>query len=70
MKEIAILLAALLVLVTLVTFVYTAPARIRCHTRWADAGVKVDYSITSGCRLSEDDGKTWIPSDHWRRGLP
>lgn len=48
-------------------FIATCGSRIECSAQWGDSGVQHRYSAFGGCQLSEDQGKTWIPSDRYRK---
>jgi hypothetical protein len=39
---------------------------MKCAASWKDSGFPSEYTFFGGCRISEDGGKTWIPSDRWR----
>ena len=37
-----------------------------CRARWKDSGMQVQWGVMSGCRVSRDEGKTWIPEERYR----
>jgi hypothetical protein len=53
--------------VTLVGGATWAWSSYSCHAKWRDSGMPVDFGLMSGCRISEDGGKTWIPEERWRQ---
>lgn len=40
--------------------------RRECRAKWNNSGYKVQYDFWSGCTVSADDGKTYIPSENYR----
>lgn len=62
----AVLLGALLFL-AVVIWLGTLADRIGCHARWMRSGFDADYGILTGCRVSVDYGKTWIPEANYRK---
>lgn len=37
----------------------------RCHAKWDQSGMNVEYALFSGCRVQQSDGR-WIPAENYR----
>ena len=60
------LMIVLTVLGVLAAIIVPQYAGYPCHRRWDESGMKVKWEFMSGCKLSKDGGKTWVPANVYR----
>ena len=57
-----------LVIAAIIALVFISPLMgFPCRMQWAESGLPYKFGILSGCKISTDGGKTWIPDSKYRK---
>lgn len=61
------LIIVLMIISVLACTILPTTAGFPCRQQWNESGLLWKYSIFSGCKISSDGGKTWIPDSKYRK---